>query len=294
MLETPPQIERFFEQFVWQPFHSHKKTLGWKEEVLSRPEDWRHRTVNILERGLADFDTPYKHLTPTEKVTIYCYQYMQKHTASTRYVLEKGVELGLGSPDNLILLDFGSGPATLAVAMAWQKAQDGNAIRAVIRPCLQYIGIERSKAMRDIAETIASESDLFHKASVFRFCKSGNNTDEVFTLVDSARKRIDAKPPSLVLNFSYFFSSRFLEVRDISEFVMNLLSRYSRLSIWLVYQNPADSRLRDPWQRFKRELRGFKSVESTSTKIFYMNSTHKRGGADSISLDFELMSHRPD
>jgi hypothetical protein len=178
-LSMPRPIEDFFEEFVCQPFHGHAETSGWKEEVLPRADDWSHRTNNILERGLADFDAPYKNLTPAEKVTIYCYQYMQKHAASTCYVFDTGAKLGLAEPGDWIVLDFGSGPATLPVALAWLKAQDGQSIGASAKPLLNYIGIERSKEMREKAKSVARESGLFHKDSDFGFGKSFDDANEI-------------------------------------------------------------------------------------------------------------------
>jgi hypothetical protein len=115
----PRPIEDFFEEFVCQPFHGHAETSGWKEEVLPRADDWSHRTNNILERGLADFDAPYKNLTPAEKVTIYCYQYMQKHAASTCYVFDTGAKLGLAEPGDWIVLCWTSGQVLRHCLLPW-------------------------------------------------------------------------------------------------------------------------------------------------------------------------------
>lgn len=284
MLTMPRAIKDFFERFVYKAFHSHKKTAGWQEEVLSRPHDWSHRTNTILERGLADFDVPYKNLTADEKVTIYCYQYMQKHAASTYFVLDAASEAGLAEPEKSVLVDFGCGPATLAVALAWLGA-----VRDLPRPQLSYVGVERCKSMRARGRDVTTESKLFHADSTFRFRKSLDDAKELFSEIDGVAE--DHSP--LVLNFSYFFSSKFLNVADVVNLVGRLRDRYESHSIWLVYQNPAHSDFRSPWERFKRASRGFKSIQSLSKRVVYPNTTNKSGELDAFNVDYELMLHRP-
>lgn len=138
------------------------------------------------------------------------------------------LERNSGSPSQTIGLCWTSGQVLRRWLLpSWLKAQDGQSIGASAKPLLNYIGIERSKEMREKAKTVARESGLFHKDSDFGFGKSFDDANGIFSQVDVASQAIEIDAPTLVLNFSYFFSSKFLNVRDVSTFATKLRSRYA-------------------------------------------------------------------
>lgn len=143
--ETPDDLKEFLEEVVNNPFLNHTHTEAWEREVLK--QDGLYHTRQILERGTADFNTSFNGLTPDEKVIIYCYYYMQMHIVSSFHVFKKSDSLlkeYIRDPNkNIVFIDFGCGPMTSGVALAWYYGF----LDDKKQQYFHYIGIDNGEAM---------------------------------------------------------------------------------------------------------------------------------------------------
>ena len=102
----------------------------------------------VIGRGQADFDSPWEHLTPYDRVLLYAFFNQRGH-------LEELVEAfrqlfpDRAPPENTIVIDLGCGPCTGGLAFAGMCKE--------IRQ-FDYIGVDRSQAMRELGKRLASAS----------------------------------------------------------------------------------------------------------------------------------------
>src|SRR4028119_154136 len=143
--ETPEDLNKFLEEVVNNRFHNPTNTEAWKREVLK--QDGHYHTKQILERGRADFNTGFNGLTPHDKVIIYCYYYMQMHIVSSFHVFNSSGSLLkdyiLDPSKNIVFIDFGCGPLTSGVALAWYY----HSLDPKKQHNFHYIGIDNCEAM---------------------------------------------------------------------------------------------------------------------------------------------------
>ena len=111
------RIKEFFEGFINPAFESHERSAAWVKEIIDR--DWRHHS-SLIERGQSSFKNEVAGLSPRDQVILYCYYYMQMHTVSGFHVYKNAFKNhGISFLRNLVFVDFGCGPITSAISMAW-------------------------------------------------------------------------------------------------------------------------------------------------------------------------------
>ncbi len=288
VLQMPTTLSGFFENCVVQPFTSHPPTEPWNK--LVRTTGWDYHKSQILDRGRTEFDEPFKNLPPDDKVLLYCYYYMQMHVAST-YHAYQWASANVGLPVSIpgtVFLDFGSGPLTLPVALAWHSISNGQG--RIGRPAaLNYVGIEKSKAMTAKAVSFAEHNGMFDRSSQFSFVESFTHHQEICRCLDACFALIPQGPTTLVLNFSYFFASHSVNPAEVLEVVRLLLRRYERCAFWIVYQNPCHSGLAHKWLTFKAGLRGFQEMATPPDSLAYLNITNRHGRVARIDLECGLL-----
>jgi hypothetical protein len=251
----PPFMLRFFEEQVTRPYLEHPPTAGWRAEVLTPHWD-RHYTRDILNRGRVDFEKGYNALTPDEVVLIYCQYMMQMHVASSFHILQQARGVFGTSPDrarDVVTVDFGCGPLTWGVALAWYYLSQRGEELPADRVSLRYIGVERSPAAIRRAQTVARCHLLFRDDSLFDFFDQLDDP----RLGDSIEKQIAAAniaEPLLALNFSYLFASETLDVPVLLRVVHEILERYRRYAICVTFQNAAHFDLNLKWFHFRNRL----------------------------------------
>jgi len=286
--ETPPALNKFLQKVVNNPFDNHIHTEAWECEVLN--QDSHYHTKQILERGRADFNTGFKGLTPHDKVIIYCYYYMQMHIVSSFHVFTSSGSLLkdyiLDPSKNIVFIDFGCGPLTSGVALAWYyRSLDNNK-----ELDFHYIGIDNSEAMIRKAREISEPRAL--RGCTFNFLESYEDHDSILEL--SARDISSGKYQDylIVLNYSYLFASSTLDISNLAELVKKILNTYKSHKICLLYQNPTPHSSNSKWEQFKTFFPQFCTVVvDKEEKLSYRNTTGRVRNSEftDIKLYFETL-----
>lgn len=289
-LRLPPTLSAFFTRFVVEPFREHPPTPGWEAEVRGKGDG--HHMQAILGRGRTDFDVPHGLLPAEDKVLLYCFYYMQMHVASTYHVFGQAACHGLDLRKDAVVIDFGSGPLTLGVALAWFLVGEGDQGRQTSCPALRFIGIERSRAMVARAGAFATGSGLFAPSSSLHFIRSFGEYGALCGMIDSLAADKSAGPSTLVLNFSYFFSSDSLDVGRLIDTAQSLLRRYRHSAVWVVYQNPRGLPTRK-WEAFRTRVGGLVQIAGGDADPAYLNVTNRTGDVLGIKLSYALLRRPP-
>ena len=284
----PDGLKGFFEEVVNKPFVEYPRTDAWILEVVEH--DSYYHTREILERGTADFNTFFKELTPHEKVIIYCYYYMQMHVVSSFHVFKEShflfSEYILNDNKNIIFIDFGCGPLTSGVALAWYYQSLG----VTKLHDFHYIGIDRCESMIRKAREISVRPGW--KNCTFDFLKSYKSHDYIIELLEMYVSSGRYEEYLIVLNSSYLFASSTLDVGNLVTLVKKILNSYKSHKVCLTYQNPPVDSLNNNWDNFKKSFPELcPVVVDKQAKLSYRNITGRirRSENTHIELYFETL-----
>ena len=247
-------LSGLFENLVKQPINNHPPTQAWQSEVKNRSETY-HREI-ILDRGRTNFDEPFNGLTPEDKVLIYCAHYMPMHLVSSYHIFRLHAWLFrthfISVINKIVFIDFGCGPLTSGIAF-WAFARMLNGI---------YLGVEHSRAMRNKAQEINQYGPNQYGSSFYSRFETISDYSQLTELLDNSLTWDDKIP--IIFNFCYFLASRTLNINDLSDVIVQIMEKYSKHNMCIVYQNPNSSSLRANWETLKANLSGFKSVVTQS------------------------------
>ncbi len=104
----------------------------------------------VIERGQADFDRPWEHLTPHDRVLLYAYFNQRGHLEELVEAFRQLFPVD-SIPDNPVVVDLGCGPCTGGLAFACLGKE---------LPRFDYIGVDHSAAMRNLGEQLAIAGQL--------------------------------------------------------------------------------------------------------------------------------------
>jgi SAM-dependent methyltransferase len=233
---------------------------------------WKQRNV-ILEQGRTDFNSESNGLTLTQKVDLYCFYYFQMHYSSS-HILYRGLtkpNLGTLLKDKEVyFIDIGCGPFTsgLAFNRFLQNTNLGNTIT-------HYIGIDSSTAMIEKAKFICSKlNDKRYSDIVFY--------SQIPNLISSFPK---TQNMMLILNYSYFFGSQSLIVKDFIDFTNLLVASYPESKILVFHQNPTGRSLNVKWEEYKKGLPNLNSIPGCPTKyVFEYDDILKSSNREKLDL----------
>ncbi|OAI48935.1 hypothetical protein AYO44_06510 [Planctomycetaceae bacterium SCGC AG-212-F19] len=234
-------------------------------------------------------------LTPLDQIIVHCYYYMQMHMVSGYHLFRSGMQKhGLRYLTNLVFVDFGCGPLTAGLSLAWYSLTfnrnhvSGNGL------FFRYIGIDRSQAMLSHAEDAwAAAGGLFHK----------NSTRDLLTVEDAPKAiprlitkyRRAKQELTVVLNCSYFFGSHSLKVAEVVTFISDLLTKHlAHDKVCLAFQNPCHSEPNEKWEIFTSSMsRLLTSIPNAnvSETLYYHDVTGKalQGNPHRIQLRRDLL-----
>jgi hypothetical protein len=228
------------------PVRAHERTLAWQSEVLNQNDQYHRK--ELLSQGRADFHAGKNGLSDADLALLYCHYYLQMHLASNRFVLDRcqavvGKKLPFLS-HNSAVVDFGCGPLTFGLALAMHQEPHFS--------LPHYIGLDRSEAMLSIAGQFAKRTELFHPSYTSRFLCGSEDSPK---LVDAVLHLISSHPQGeIVLNFSYFFASPWLDSKRLNATVEKILAALPGRRVWCFFQNPPGHGLNSKWYNFRHHF----------------------------------------
>ena len=240
---------------IKRPFENHPPTSAWDREVRNRNATY-HREV-ILDQGRTDFDVPFNGLSPEDKVLIYCNHYMPMHLISSYHLFCVHTRFFTtyftSVCDKVVFIDFGCGPLTSGIAF-WAFARQSNII---------YLGIDCSLTMLRKIKEINQYGPNQFRFPFFSGLDLIGDFNQLSESLENIIKRNDEMP--IIFNFCYFLASRTLDIRTLSNTMVQIVEKYSKHNLCIIYQNPDLSQLHENWEILKKNLTGFRSriIESS-------------------------------
>ena len=188
--------------------------------------------VEAIGRGQADFDTPYRDLSPDDLALLYAYLNQKGHLEELLAAF--GQLLAASKPTNPIVVDIGCGPFTGGLAVAATLGDN---------PRFDYIGIDRAASMRRLGARLA-RSDLVPARVTSRWARDIGSVDW-------------PRPPGwreVIVIVSYLFASPTLDVEAMFSDLDSLFHRLGRGAVTLLYTNSTREKANHPYQAFRERL----------------------------------------
>ncbi len=248
-------LNALFENLVKRPFQNHRSTPAWEAEVRNKDLTY-HREV-ILEQGRTNFNEQYNGLSPRDKVSIYCAHYMPMHLVSSYHIFRVHTRLFTTHlrchSDRIVFIDFGCGPLTSGIAF-WSFARQDNII---------YLGIDTSQAMLEKAKEINHYGPNKYRVPFFKTFEAISDYSELTRILERNISTNEKTP--IIFNFCYFLASRTLDVSHLSDIINQIVGKYSKHKMCVVYQNPNHPSLHENWEFLRTKFPGFRShiIESS-------------------------------
>ena len=235
-------LENLFKDLVIVPLEDEMPEIVSKYKNYQANKDFVGNFLarTVLKQGQSNFDTEYKgyygekyyRLTQAQKVLLYCVHYMPMHLYSSYHLYSR--HLMQLSPiiesDNIVLIDFGCGPLTSAIAF-WAASRKYN---------ITYVGIDISETMRTKAQKINqygyhSEFEVpFYPDVRFYLMSTFNQLNQILNGIKTG----NSDDMLIIFNFCYFFQSNRLNISRLVELVNGIMYNHYQKKICLVYQNP--------------------------------------------------------
>ena len=108
--------------------------------------DFEVAVHEVIGGGQAEFDQPWNDLSADDRVLLYAYFNQLGHLEELAEAFRR-LFADASRPDNPIVVDLGCGPFTGGLAIATGLGHESR---------LDYIGVDRSRAMRELGEKLAS------------------------------------------------------------------------------------------------------------------------------------------
>ena len=214
-VELPPWLERLRRSEIVDRVNNDSRTVG--RTVLGVDPNVAQQTG--AGWGQAEFDEPWGNLSPDDRVLLYAYFFQLGHLEE---LTEAFRMLFAGSPpkEEPVVVDLGCGPFTGGLAVAGVLGPERR---------FDYIGMDRSHAMRCLGERLASAAarlpevpqiDRHWSADISSFSwNSAKGWRPVFVIV------------------SYLLASPTLDVAALVEDLEALLTRLGRGPATVLYTN---------------------------------------------------------
>ena len=246
--------EALFEEKIIRYIKDHPAT-EWHEKPLGYPKDFIR--YEILSTGLADFDQPFKNISPKERVLLYCYFNLRKHYFTSYSIFERLPTLIdiYQSKKRIKFIDIGCGPATSGLALIdYLYNQTGKPV------LFDYYGIDISTTMLEEANDLLSNQGI-DKGSKIMLSTQLTNVD-VHDLKDAS---------CIFLNTCYLFASLRLDVDELSNFVNLIRTNNKHIPTYLLFQNPNDRSKNANYFRFKELIKPIETQYSAVDVVYYNN-----------------------
>ena len=186
--------------------------------------------------GQADFDEPWGELSPDDRVLLYAHFFQRGHIEE---LLTAFKQL---RPQNPIVVDVGCGPFTGGLAIANQFPHDAQ---------MDYIGVDRSSAMRRLGERLAAAAEMVRELPRIRRHWAAD--------VPSVSWNEAPRWRPVIVIVSYLLASRTLDVAALVPDLDRLLAKLGRGSVTVLYTNSTRDEANRNFPTFRTMLheRGF-------------------------------------
>ena len=212
-----------------------------KNDPRSGPEQYlgvssSDATHEVAGWGQADFDKPWRHLSPDDRVLLYAYFFQLGH-------LEELVEafgrlfVKTRPAEQPIVVDLGCGPFTGGLAFASALGSEQQ---------FDYIGVDRSEAMRRLGERLAIAAEHHNTA-----LQIGRQWASDISSI-SWHQPLTWHPVFVIV--SYLLASQTLDVVELIKELEQLLSKFGRGSVTVLYTNSKRAEANKNFPYFRNAL----------------------------------------
>jgi hypothetical protein len=229
----------------------------------------------VINFGQANFDKPYKKLTPADIVKLYCYFNMRKHYYSSLYLFERcaWIKKLISKEGCLKFIDVGCGPATSGIALTDYLLTIKNS-----KQQFDYIGVDYYDSM------LVAASDIMTN-SVYKKCTNNAFVKSIPEIND--KKLMGAN--SILINTCYLFASPTLKVDLLAAEINDLLKDYDSIPKFLLFQNTTDDAKNIKYELFKTKLLKHDVLLSEKVTIKYNNQRNSFYPPVHESIYFEVL-----
>lgn len=261
-------IDNLFQSSINKQIISHPKTDKSKSIYLGYKLNEIYN--GVLMRGRANFDEDYKNLSASDKVDLYCFFNMKKHYFSSYalFSIFHDVILSKEEINKINFIDIGCGPSTSGLAFIELIKEKKYEIDK-----LNYSGIDTSNKMLEKASFFINQLGYPYQ---FNFI---NSIDEIKEISDSTEYMT-------IINSSYLFASKSLEVKGLSEKFKTKFNNFYK--VFILYQNSDVEESNEKWEEFKKYIQTvghFSNVE----KVQYKRSLSPESEVYAEPVRFEVV-----
>ena len=190
--------------------------------------------MDAIGWGQAAFDEPYGPLSPADRVLLYAYWNQLGHLEELSEAFQQ--LFGDGRPtEPFIVVDLGCGPFTGGLALAGQIDE------------FDYIGVDKSEAMRALGEQLATATESMSSVRIGR--------QWVTDLEDVRWERALGWRPVIVI-VSFLLASRSLRAEQLIEQLDQFLARLTQGPVTILYTNSPKAGPNRSYPRFRDALLG--------------------------------------
>ena len=132
-----------------------------------------------------------------------------------------------------------------------------------------------------------------YRARLFSRFELISDYSQLTELLDNIITEDDKTP--IIFNFCYFLASKMLDIRNLSDVMVQIAKKYSKHNMCVVYQNPAlplSSPLHANWKTLKADLSGFRSriTQSNIEQFCYDRLTN--GTLHNVDVYYDILFNR--
>ncbi|MCY3743309.1 MAG: class I SAM-dependent methyltransferase [Candidatus Poribacteria bacterium] len=227
--EPGESLKNLFGELVVQPFEHDLPALA--EDVRNTKIYYWEDIARILSQGQSDFDdvsfdkASSEYYFPKDKVSIYCVHHMPRHLFGSYHIFTNCLA-PINEKNKVVFIDFGCGPLTSGIAFrAFAGESD-----------ITYLGIDSSQTMLDKAASINKYGPNRYKEPFYGKFELVRECDGLTRLLDKYIE--NGNVTQIIFNFCYFFSSPTLDIKNLSEAIIQIMKEYNQHKMCFVYQNP--------------------------------------------------------
>ena len=198
----------------------------------------RASAAEVIGWGQANFDKPFEALSAEDRVLLYAYWNQKRHLEELTEAFRQLFSAGRPK-DPLIVIDLGCGPFTGGLALAGQLGPDDQ---------FDYIGVDRSQAMRTLGEQFAIATERIDRAPQIERHWSATVSE------------VDWQSPPgwrpVVVIVSFLLASPSLDVGVLIDELEGFLAKLSRGDTAVVYTNSSKPDPNRSFPAFRDALTG--------------------------------------